>query len=122
MMGLGHTCWTGTGDQPRDDQGDLVPTCFPTSALPPEIRAATMYNFQACGETEKSSPEADDIAAVCAAYPSADDPGFCSEVDIHGGDGCCTVAPGNGHGSGRRSAAGGLLLLLGLTWMRRRRR
>ena len=39
-----------------------------------------MYNFQDCGETKKESLSHDDIDAICAIYPTADDPGTCEHV------------------------------------------
>ena len=36
-----------------------------------------MYNFQDCGETKKETLSHDDIDAICAIYPKADDPGTC---------------------------------------------
>jgi hypothetical protein len=90
LMGLDHTCWDGRGTQPVDHEGNPVPSC--SSNLSSEITEATMYNFQACGETKKASPEADDIAGVCAIYPSADDPGKCKRVDLETCSGCCCSA------------------------------
>ncbi len=111
VMGLDHTCWTGTGDQPVDDQGNPVPSCG--AVLPPEVTEATMYNFQDCGETKKASPEADDIDGVCAIYPLAGDPGTC--VPVPEPDGCCS--------SGGAPATGSLLLAgIAAALLTRRRR
>jgi len=77
-----------------DDEGNQVPSCTPEISLSAEIKDATMYNFQVCGETKKSSPEQDDIDGICTLYPIADDPGTCARVDVGGTGGCCSVAPG----------------------------
>lgn len=112
LLGLDHTCWTGGGSRPTDDDGELVPMC--TSNLPPAVTDATMYNFQDCGETKKASLEADDVAAVCAIYPIADDPGVCAPVKETGG--CCSA------GADPRGAAGAALLAaLALLTVARRR-
>jgi len=113
LMGLDHTCWIGSGDRPVDDQGNPVPLCGPL--LSAEVTEATMYNFQDCGETKKASPEADDIAGVCAIYPIADDPGSCARVPAPG-NGCCSA--------GGEPGAGGLLCaaLVAVLTVRRRRR
>jgi hypothetical protein len=79
-----------------------------------------MYNFQSCGETAKATPEPDDIAAVCAIYPLADDPGTCERVNV-GDSGCCAV-----HGSNTNLPLGAVMLALvvafGVGAQRRRRR
>ena len=103
LLGLDHTCWDGLGTQPRDEQGNRVPSCFPESNLPTEIRDATMYNFQDCDERKKQTLLQDDIDGICAAYPTADDPSDCSEVVLDRG-GCCAVSselspPGRRFGS-----------------------
>lgn len=125
LLGLDHTCWDGTGTQPVDDQGAPVPSCSPESALSSEIKDATMYNFQTCGETKKSSPEQDDIDAICDLYPLASGPGKCKRVDIDGGGGCCTIAPGARRTAASDAAGGLALAMLAATILaasRRRRR
>lgn len=122
LMGLDHTCWDGTGERPVDGDGAPVPSCTPTSALPPEVTEATMFNFQSCGETKKASPEADDIAGVCSLYPLADDPGECKRADVGESGGCCAVAPGRARGP-RGGAGGGLeTLIAGIALLALRRR
>ncbi len=125
LMGLEHTCWTGTGTRPVDSDGNLVPSC--SGALPAEITDSTMYNFQDCGETKKISPEQDDIDGVCAIYPLAEDPHECKPV---GGNnpGCCVVAPWRSDGrspfgldAGSALVIGLAALLLAATRQRRRR-
>ncbi len=89
LLGIDHTCWTGSGDRLLDDQGNLVPACSEPN-LPAAITEATMYNFQQCLETKKASLEADDRNAVCSAYPLAADPNQCSTPDLgNKNSGCC---------------------------------
>ncbi len=89
LVGLEHPCLAGGDPQRVDDQGRPVPMCSVTTD--PKIVDATMYNFQDCGETKKSSLEPDDIAFLCKSYPSADDPGSCSEVEPSQ-PGCCSAS------------------------------
>jgi len=112
LLGLEHTC-LAAGDPDRiDDKGNPVPSCPGTAAN----QAATMFNYQECGETSKESLDPDDIAGVCAIYPPAQDPGVCEPVSDGGG--CCDTGRDS-----RGSLA--LTLLVGLTWFagfwRRRR-
>lgn len=89
LHGLEHTC-LASGDPNRiDGHGNPVPECQATTD--PTITEATMYPFQDCDETKKETLEADDIAAICAIYPTANDPHSCAAVDM-GGAGCCTVS------------------------------
>ncbi len=120
FIGLDHTCWDGTLPRPIDDEGNNVPSCTPESALPPDITEATMYNFQACGETKKASLTGDEVAGFCSVYPTADDPGECARVDLDGDDGCCTVAPSShrGHRANGGALFLGVLALLGLVAIR----
>jgi hypothetical protein len=90
LMGLDHTCWAG-GDRLEDDQGNPQENCDPVDALPTSVTEATMYNFQDCGETKKSTPEADDISGICSVYPTAADPGSCFSPKLED-KGCCAVA------------------------------
>ncbi len=111
LHGLEHTCLTAS-DPPRvDDKGNDVPLCG--GGLPPAITEATMYNYQDCGETKKSTLDPDDIAAICAIYPTAKDPGTCTHVDESSG-GCCEV--------GGSPGAAGVFGLVGFVALLRRRR
>ncbi|MGN6105258.1 MAG: hypothetical protein ACTHU0_09160, partial [Kofleriaceae bacterium] len=113
LLGLEHPCRT-PADPPRvDGNGQPVPLCSGTTD--PAIIEATMYNFQACGETKKESLTADDTGAICAIYPIADDPGTCGRV---GEDtGCCSASR-----DGTLPLGGGLAsALVGLLVLRRRR-
>ena len=108
LLGLEHTC-LAVGDPPRvDDKGNAVPSCGMASA---DQQAATMFNFQECGETKKETLEPDDIAGACGVYPIAMDPGTCEPV---GEDtGCCNTGSG----------PAGPLVLFGLVfafWRRRK--
>ncbi len=92
LLGLEHTC-LASGDPARiDHRGESVPSCAGTND--PAILASTMYNFQECGEADKSSLAPDDVAAICGIYPIASDPGTCEAVGEGGG--CCQAgsAPG----------------------------
>jgi hypothetical protein len=89
LMGLDHTCHVA-GERPVDDQGEPVPDCFPASLLSAEIKDATMYTFQDCGETKKITPEPDDLAGVCAIYPLGAAPS-CQRPELD--PGCCQLAP-----------------------------
>lgn len=113
LLGLDHTCWDGSGEQPVDNNGDLVRICFPEAQLSAEVRDATMYNFQDCGETKKQTLEQDDIAAVCSIYPLDEDPGECIHPVIVGGF-CSSGGEGNGGG-----ALVILLVAVALGWRRR---
>jgi hypothetical protein len=103
LMGLDHTCWNGQGSQPTDGAGNPVRECG--TILPPTVTNSTMYAFEDCGETKKSSPEADDISGVCTIYPPAADPGECRRPDNPGRGGCCAIA-----GQRRRGGLVGALL------------
>jgi len=118
LMGLDHTCHTGRGMRLVDHEGEPVPDCPQglDPPLPEALSEATMYAFQSCGETKKASPEADDIAGICAIYPSAEDPNECRAADLNSGGGGCAAGgvPGGG--------AAGLLALAGLAVTLRRHR
>ena len=108
LHGLEHTC-LAPGDPPRtNDKGQPVPQCSQTSD--PAILDATMYNYQDCSETKKESLEPDDTAAICATYPTANDPKTCAPVTPVGA-GCCDAG-------GQPDAA---LLGLLVCWPRRRK-
>ena len=113
LHGLEHTC-LATGDPPRtDDMGNPVPDCG-TPGLPAKITEATMYNYQDCGETKKSTLSDDDINAICVVYPTADDPKKCEPVmDPEKSGGCCDAGGG---------APVGALMFLGAGLVLRRRR
>ncbi|MEZ4400347.1 MAG: hypothetical protein R3B06_10035 [Kofleriaceae bacterium] len=111
LLGLEHTCLTAA-DPPRvDGTGAPVPLCSATTD--PAIVGATMYPFQDCGETSKTSLSADDTGAICAIYPTAADPGVCEPPDPLTSGCCSTGAP-----AGSSLALGALALTL----LRRRRR
>jgi hypothetical protein len=112
LLGLEHPCLAPLDDPRVDGTGAPVPLCGTTDD--PKIVEATMYNYQDCGETKKSSLEADDIAGVCATYPKTEDPGTCLEVsnDV----GCCSA------GGGPNGAAILLVCIGGFVVGRRRRR
>ncbi len=111
VLGLEHTCLAPSDPNRIDGNGAQVPRC--TSTTEPAITEATMYPYEACGETSKVSLEADDIAGACAIAPAATDPGACAPVPDPT-QGCCDA--GGGQGSSMVLALGAALLL------RRRRR
>lgn len=110
LLGIEHPC-RASGDPPRvDHRGEAVPLC--STVTDPAILDSTMFNFQECGETMKATLEAEDVAAVCGIYPTAEDPGTCERVDETG---CC--------GSTRGGVPPGTMLLAGLVlWLARRSR
>jgi len=90
LHGLEHPCLSGD-DPPRvDGMGNPIPECGSTSD--PTIVEATMYPFQNCGETKKETLSDDDIAGICAIYPTSKDPGTCEPVGTSGGGGCCSAS------------------------------
>jgi MYXO-CTERM domain-containing protein len=113
LLGLEHPCLAGGDPQREDGNGDPVPACSSTND--PAILDATMYNFQDCGETSKATLSQDDIDAICAIYPPAEDPGVCAPVGEE--KGCCnsSTAPVS---STLLMALG---IMLGFVVLRRRR-
>jgi MYXO-CTERM domain-containing protein len=74
VQGLDHTCAdSATPANEVDENGNPPPGCNMLGTLSPadkaKIQEATMYNSAQPGETKKQSPEADDIAGICAIYP-----------------------------------------------------
>ncbi len=113
LLGLEHTC-RANGDPARiDHTGAPVPLCSETTD--PAILEATMYPFHDCGETLKGTPEADDLEAICRAYPTANDPGVCGPPDELVGT-CCSA--GGRLPTGYVALA--LLVLLGISGRPRR--
>ena len=110
LLGLEHTCLTPADAPHVDGAGQPVPLC--TSPLTPAQIDATMFPFQECGETSKASLSDDEVAAMCAIYPTADDPGVCAAPDPLD-TGCCST-------SGR--AWPSPLIALAALALRRRRR
>jgi hypothetical protein len=105
LLGLDHTCWDLQGPPPNDNEGHPVPLCSPTPT-DPKVTEATMYNYQNSGEIKKRSLEPDDIAGVCDAYPTANDPKCDSRaLDScdHGGS-CSATPPQNRSGQGQGGA------------------
>jgi hypothetical protein len=83
LQGLSHTCKDAAWfKNDVDENGNPPPDC---SMLPTDLteRAkiieATMYNFAQPGETRKRTPEPDDVAGICNAYPS--DPTLFADLD-----------------------------------------
>jgi hypothetical protein len=88
LQGLDHTCKdAATPPQEVDDTGNPPPDCDKLSQLPladeVKIQNATMFNSAGPAETKKRTPEADDIAGICDAYPIANAPATCSPADLN---------------------------------------
>lgn len=121
LHGLEHTC-LAPGDPGRiNDQNQPVPACTTVQAAPTvpanmKILEATMYNYQDCGETKKSSLSDDEINAICSIYPTAKDPGTCEPVGATTPAGCCSASRGADRPIGALLLAGVVAL-----WVRRRR-
>lgn len=111
FLGLEHTCLTPADAPHLDGAGQPVPLC--TSPLTPAQIDATMFPFQECGETSKATLSDDEVAAMCAIYPTADDPGVCGPPDPLDG-GCCSA--------GGRPWPRAALGVAALALVRRRRR
>jgi hypothetical protein len=108
VLGLEHTCRVA-GDPPRtDDMGNPVPLCSDVAPGSEEAEA-TMYNFQACGEVKKASLSQDDVDAICAVYPIAEDPHECK-------------SPSEGGSCSAGGGGGGLVLVMAALGLVNRRR
>jgi hypothetical protein len=75
FMGLDHTCKdAATAANAVDENGNPPPRCdqlgMLDAATQMKITEATMYNVAGANEIKKRSPEADDVAGVCNAYPT----------------------------------------------------
>lgn len=89
LQGLDHTCRdAATPSWEVDDSGNPPPDCSAIGKLPTaeleKVVGATMYNSATPGETKKRSPEADDVAGICAAYPLARAPSTCKPANLSG--------------------------------------
>lgn len=110
LMGLDHTCSDNSTPANAVDQNGMHPVaCSKLRTLDATTRAtienATMFNSAEPGETKKRSPEADDIAGICEAYPAGDKaPTRCAPVDLGRYTKGCQAAPG------QTPEAGALLL------------
>jgi hypothetical protein len=121
LMGLEHTCRTFDDPARLDHEGSAVPLCN-GGDVTEAIREATMYNNQDCGETKKATPEADDIAGVCAIYPLPAAPGECRPAQLKRKRGCA-IAAGAAGAADPAPALPWVVLVLGLglgLWRRRR--
>ena len=117
LQGLDHTCAdAATSPTALDDTGMKPTACSALATLAPDartrIRDATMFNSADAGETKKRTPEADDVAGICNAYPTAMKPAACSPADLSGFGGGCDIGYGTGGGSLMRALVLGLLLSL----------
>lgn len=106
LLGLDHTCIDN--GSATDGDGDPVPRC--SASLPQDVIETTMFPSQTCGETTKATPEADDIAGLCAMLELADE--YEGTTDPAG----CGCRASNGAGAGPW-----LLGFVALLCLRRRR-
>jgi hypothetical protein len=88
LLGLTHSCATGTEPWPSDHSGARVPACDGLAPGAPAA-SATMFYRLAPGETWQRTLEEPDRAAACALAHGA----VC-ESDATGGVGCRAAAPG----------------------------
>ena len=120
LQGLDHTCKdSATPANEVDENGKTPPSCSGLMGLPltefMKITEATMFNSAAPAETKKRTPESDDVAGICAAYPTAQRPDRCVAADISSyRKSGCSIA-------GRSPFLGPLLLLILAATFRRRR-
>jgi hypothetical protein len=70
LQGLDHTCKDASTPANAVDQNGMPPPPCPAIGNT-TVTEATMYNSATPGETKKRSPEPDDVAGICAAYPVA---------------------------------------------------
>jgi hypothetical protein len=93
VLGLDHPCDDGTRTPtPTDQNGQKIPSCS-SPTLASWIKDTTMYNYAEAGETKKRTPEADDIAGICALYPTVNDPGVAAPVNLDDQGGCSLAPP-----------------------------
>jgi hypothetical protein len=100
VQGLDHTCKdTATTPQEVDENGNVPPSCALLSQLPADqqskIENATMFNSATPGETKKRMPSADDVAGICAAYPTAKDPMVCKRTNLSDYASCSIAGRGS---------------------------
>jgi len=69
LQGLSHTCKDPAWFHNDVDQNGNPPPDCPALGNT-VVTEATMYNYAQPGETKKRTPEADDVAGICNAYPS----------------------------------------------------
>jgi len=103
LLGLDHTCHDGAVDPPLDDHGLPIPDC--SSALPSEVREATMFSTARACETFMRTPEQDDIDGFCGIYPLGDPPAPGGD-----GDGCSCATAGRAPGTPWLGLLGWVLL------------
>ncbi len=83
VLGLDHPCYLGQAAPdplPQNHLGQPIPACSVIAES--EHSLATMYPAGATANAEIRSPEADDVAGVCALYPDEDEPGGCAVASI----------------------------------------
>jgi hypothetical protein len=119
FIGLDHTCIQDfTDNPPLDDMGNPVPNC---GSAPAAVQMTVMWPLTDPGEVSQRVLSNDEIRAVCAIYPAAQDPHTCALDAPDDGIGCST-APAWPH---RRTGTFGVVaavvaLALGLSRRRAR--
>jgi MYXO-CTERM domain-containing protein len=127
LQGLDHTCKdSATPANEVDETGNPPPDCNNLGSLTPselaKIENATMFNSAMAGETKKRTPEADDIAGICAIYPiaNAGQHTTCAHTNLSDYNTTgCQFAPGH---AGSAALFLSLLGLVTVTLRSRRRR
>jgi len=115
LQGLSDSCARLGLDNQVDETGSPPPSCNEPN-LDPKILNATMYPIASPASTAQRTPEADDIAGICAdnAYPLSKDPNRCEEIalatspTLHFGD--CALSAGRGRTAGGFGIALSVLL------------
>jgi hypothetical protein len=124
VQGLDHTCIfqdSAATALETDETGQKPPYCDKLGQLSPEERvkilSATMFASAGPAEIIKRTPEADDIAGICNAYPVAMNPMRCEAPDV-------SAYTGSGCQIGQGSQVAGIwaaILLALAAWLVRRR-
>jgi hypothetical protein len=115
VLGLDHPCYLALQPPdplPEDHLGQPIGHCQGVTS--PEILATTMFPSAEERDTQARTPEADDVAGICALFPTEDDPGFCSADP---GDGGCACSAGRGGPAARSGLLTALMLMLALVLM-----
>lgn len=92
MIGLDHTCIPGAGGTPVDFAGQALRSCYPTEQLTDAELEATMYAFEARGETKKRDPEEDEWLGVRFVHEGHS--GQCAQSGVQPQPGCAAIPAG----------------------------
>lgn len=86
LLGLAHSCGTGTEPWPRDHEGQTVPACEGLALDAPALRS-TMYYEIAPGDIGQRTLEGNDVVGLCSTARAL----TCDHPDVTGG---CAAIPG----------------------------